>query len=49
MGWSTVWNGELLGLAVNEFDVFVTVDNLRFDPIRSSGLRPLARTGQPRR
>ena len=31
MGWSTVKNGELLALAANEFDVFVTVDrNLSF-------------------
>ena len=26
MGWSTIKNGELLALAVNEFDVFITVD-----------------------
>ncbi len=26
MGWSTIRNGELLGLAAKEFDVFVTVD-----------------------
>jgi len=26
MGWSGVKNGELLALAVNEFDVFITVD-----------------------
>ncbi len=25
-GWSTIKNGELLALAANEFDVFVTVD-----------------------
>jgi hypothetical protein len=31
MGWSTLENGELLALAANEFDVFVTVDrNLSF-------------------
>jgi hypothetical protein len=31
MGWSTIKNGELLALAVKEFDVFVTVDrNLSF-------------------
>jgi len=31
MGWSTVRNGELLGLAAKEFDVFLTVDrNLSF-------------------
>ena len=31
MGWSTIKNGELLGLAATEFDVFVTVDrNLSF-------------------
>jgi hypothetical protein len=31
MGWSTIRNGELLGLAAKEFDVFVTVDrNLSF-------------------
>ena len=31
MGWSTVKNGELLALAAEEFDVFVTVDrNLSF-------------------
>lgn len=31
MGWSTVRNGELLALAEEEFDVFVTVDrNLSF-------------------
>ena len=31
MGWSTVKNGELLGLASKEFDAFVTVDrNLSF-------------------
>lgn len=31
MGWLTVKNGELLGLASKEFDVFVTVDrNLSF-------------------
>lgn len=31
MGWSTIRNGELLALAANEFDVFVTVDrNLSF-------------------
>ena len=31
MGWSTIKNGELLALAANEFDVFVTVDrNLSF-------------------
>lgn len=31
MGWSTVKNGELLALAANEFDVFITVDrNLSF-------------------
>jgi hypothetical protein len=31
MGWSTIRNGELLGLATKEFDVFVTVDrNLSF-------------------
>jgi hypothetical protein len=30
-GWSTIENGELLALAANEFDVFVTVDrNLSF-------------------
>jgi len=31
MGWSTIRNGELLALAANEFEVFVTVDrNLSF-------------------
>jgi hypothetical protein len=31
MGWSTIRNGELLGLATKELDVFVTVDrNLSF-------------------
>jgi hypothetical protein len=31
MGWSGVSNGELLALAVTEFDVFLTVDrNLSF-------------------
>ncbi len=31
MGWSAIKNGELLELASNEFDVFVTVDrNLSF-------------------
>lgn len=31
MGWSAIKNGELLALAVKEFDVFVTVDrNLSF-------------------
>ena len=31
MGWSTIRNGELLGFAAKEFDVFVTVDrNLSF-------------------
>lgn len=31
MGWSAIRNGELLGLAAKEFDVFVTVDrNLSF-------------------
>jgi Domain of unknown function (DUF5615) len=31
MGWSTVKNGELLALAADHFDVFVTVDrNLAF-------------------
>jgi hypothetical protein len=31
MGWSSIRNGELLGLAAKEFDVFVTVDrNLSF-------------------
>lgn len=31
MGWSTIKNGELLALASQEFDVFVTVDrNLSF-------------------
>ncbi len=31
MGWSTIRNGELLGLAARDFDVFVTVDrNLSF-------------------
>ncbi len=31
MGWSTVRNGELLSLAAQEFDAFVTVDrNLSF-------------------
>ena len=31
MGWSTVKNGELLGLTAKTFDVFVTVDrNLSF-------------------
>ena len=31
MGWSTIRNGELLGLAAKDFDVFVTVDrNLSF-------------------
>ena len=31
MGWLTIKNGELLALAANEFDVFVTVDrNLSF-------------------
>jgi hypothetical protein len=26
MGWTTIKNGELLALAANHFDVFVTVD-----------------------
>jgi Domain of unknown function (DUF5615) len=31
MGWATIENGELLGLAEKEFDVFITVDrNLSF-------------------
>ena len=31
MGWATIKNGELLALAQNEFDVFITVDhNLPF-------------------
>jgi hypothetical protein len=31
MGWTTIKNGELLALAANTFDVFVTVDrNLSF-------------------
>ena len=31
MGWATIKNGELLSLAENEFDLFVTVDlNLAF-------------------
>jgi hypothetical protein len=31
MGWATIKNGELLALAANHFDVFVTVDrNLSF-------------------
>lgn len=31
MGWATIKNGELLALAENEFDVFLTVDrNLSF-------------------
>ena len=31
MGWATIKNGELLALAENDFDVFVTVDrNLAF-------------------
>lgn len=31
MGWSTITNGELLVLAAQEFDVFITVDrNLSF-------------------
>jgi len=31
MGWTSIRNGELLALASNEFDVFVTVDrNLSF-------------------
>jgi hypothetical protein len=31
MGWATIKNGELLTLAENEFDVFITVDrNLSF-------------------
>lgn len=31
MGWTTIKNGELLGLAAAQFDVFVTVDrNLAF-------------------
>jgi hypothetical protein len=31
MGWSTIKNGELLALAAQQFDVFVTVDrNLSF-------------------
>jgi hypothetical protein len=31
MGWSTIRNGVLLGLAAKEFDVFITVDrNLSF-------------------
>ena len=31
MGWTTIKNGELLALASNDFDVFVTVDrNLSF-------------------
>lgn len=31
MGWSGIKNGELLALAANEFDAFITVDkNLRY-------------------
>jgi hypothetical protein len=31
MGWSTIKNGELLALAANAFDIFITVDrNLSF-------------------
>jgi Domain of unknown function (DUF5615) len=31
MGWTSIRNGELLALACNEFDIFVTVDrNLSF-------------------
>jgi len=31
MGWATIKNGELLALAANDFDVFITVDrNLAF-------------------
>ena len=31
MGWTTIKNGELLALAADQFDVFVTVDrNLAF-------------------
>jgi hypothetical protein len=31
MGWATIKNGDLLGLAEKEFDVFITVDrNLSF-------------------
>jgi hypothetical protein len=30
MAWSTIRNGELLALAVKEFDVFVTVDRNLF-------------------
>lgn len=31
MGWTTIKNGELLALAAEQFDVFVTVDrNLAF-------------------
>jgi uncharacterized protein DUF5615 len=37
MGWDTIKNGELLALASNHFDVFVTVDrNLSFQQNLSS-------------
>jgi hypothetical protein len=41
MGWTTIKNGELLALAPQSFDVFVTVDrNLSFQ--QSLGVLPLA-------
>lgn len=41
MGWSTIKNGELLALAAQAFDVFVTVDrNLSFQ--QNLGRLPLA-------
>jgi hypothetical protein len=41
MGWTTVKNGELLALASDLFDVFVTVDqNLSFQ--QNIGLLPIA-------
>lgn len=41
MGWATIENGELLALAANHFDVFVTVDrNLSFQ--QNLGAAPIA-------
>ncbi len=41
MGWATIKNGELLTLAAQQFDVFVTVDrNLSFQ--QNLGVLPIA-------
>jgi hypothetical protein len=43
MGWSAIENGELLGLASGQFDVFVTADqNLQYQ--QNLGALPLAVT-----